>query len=68
MEVRSSAELTNLRTGAVLWSGEAAEMSSIDRRNMDAIVEAMTTAVQRSIQRLLTGMQEEVSSTPVSRR
>jgi ABC-type uncharacterized transport system auxiliary subunit len=63
VEARLSAELTNMRTGAVVWSGSANQTSNVDTRNVNAVVTEMNTAVQGSIQRLLAGMQEQLSST-----
>lgn len=68
VEARLRAELTNLRTGAVLWSGDAAATSKIDRHNMDSIVAAMGDAIQTSIQRLLAGMDQQLSEPQVSSR
>ena len=63
VEARLSAELTNVRTGAVVWSGSANQTSNVDTRNVNSVVTEMDTAVQGSIQRLLGGMQEQLSST-----
>ena len=63
VEARLSAELTNMRTGAIVWSGSANQTSNVDTRNINSVVNEMNTAVQGSIQRLLAGMQEQLSST-----
>jgi uncharacterized lipoprotein YmbA len=63
VEARLSAELTNMRTGAVVWTGSANQTSNVDTRNVNSVVAEMNTAVEGSIQRLLAGMQEKLSST-----
>jgi ABC-type uncharacterized transport system auxiliary subunit len=68
VEASLSAELTNLRTGAVVWTGDATETSKVDRRNVSSVVAEMSTAVQASIQRLLASMQEQMSSTEAATR
>lgn len=62
VETRLSAELTNLRTGAIVWTGDASETSKVDQRNVNSVVSEMSAAVQASVQRLLASMQQEVSS------
>jgi cholesterol transport system auxiliary component len=68
VEARLSAELTNLRTGAVVWTGDASETSNVDQRNVNSVVAEMSTALQASIQRLVASMQEQVSSAETERR
>jgi uncharacterized lipoprotein YmbA len=63
VEARLSAELTNMRTGVVVWTGSANQTSNVDTRNVNSVVTEMNAAVQGSIQRLLAGMQEQLSST-----
>lgn len=68
VEAQLSAELTNLRTGAVVWTGDAAETSRVDRRNVNSVVAEMSAAVQASSRRLLASMQEQVSGTEAATR
>jgi ABC-type uncharacterized transport system auxiliary subunit len=63
VETRLSAELTNLRTGTIVWTGDASETSKVDQRNVNSVVSEMSAAVQASVQRLLASMQQEVLST-----
>jgi ABC-type uncharacterized transport system auxiliary subunit len=62
VEARLSAELTNLRTGAVVWTGNTSETSNIDQRNLNSVVAEMSATAQASIQRLLADMQDRLSS------
>ena len=68
VEAKLSAELTNLRTGAIVWSGDAAESSGVERRNVDSVVTQMSHVVQASIRQLLMGMEQQVSAVQVSVR
>ena len=68
VEVRLSAELTDLRTGAVVWTGDASETSKVDQRNVNSVVSEMSGVLQTSIQRLLASMQLEVSSAETAMR
>ena len=63
VEAKLSAELTNVRTGAVVWSGSANQTSNVDTLNVNSVVTEMDTAVQESIRQLLGGMQEQLSRT-----
>ena len=68
MEAKLSAELTNLRTGSIVWTGDATGTSRVDRRNVDSVVAEMNHALQGSIDQLLTGMEQQVSRTEISSR
>ena len=63
VEARLSAELTDLRTGAIVWAGDASQASKVDQRNVNSVVAEMSAAVQTSVQRLTASMQERVSTT-----
>ena len=67
-EAKLSAELTNLRTGAVVWTGDAAETSKVDGRDVNSVVDQMSHAAQASIDRLLTSMKQQISGTEISAR
>jgi ABC-type uncharacterized transport system auxiliary subunit len=68
VEARLSAELTNLRTGAVVWTGNASETSNVDQRNVNSVVSEMSAALQADIQRLLAGMHERVTNAETAAR
>jgi ABC-type uncharacterized transport system auxiliary subunit len=68
VEAKLSAELTNLRTGAVVWTGDAAETSKVDCRDVNSVVNEMSHALQGSIDRLLESMEQQVSGANVSAR
>jgi ABC-type uncharacterized transport system auxiliary subunit len=63
VQAKLSAELMNLRTGSIVWSGNAAETSRVEGRDVNAVVTAMSHATQKSINSLLSGMEHQVSGT-----
>ena len=60
---RLSAELLDLCTGAMVWSGEGSETSEVETRNVNSVVVEMSHAVQKSIDRLVAGLNQRL---PVS--
>jgi uncharacterized lipoprotein YmbA len=68
VEAKLSAELMNLRTGATVWTGEAAETSKVGTRNVNSVVAAMNQAVQVDINRLVAGMKEQLSGSEAASR
>jgi hypothetical protein len=68
VEAKLSAELTNLRTGSIVWTGDATGSSRVERRNVDSIVAEMSHALQGSLDQLLTGMEQQFSKTEISAR
>jgi uncharacterized lipoprotein YmbA len=68
VEAKVSAELTNLRPGSIVWTGDATRSSRVERRNVDSVVAEMSHALQGSMDQLLTGMEQQVSRTEISAR
>ena len=68
VEAKLSAELTNLRTGSIVWTGGATGSSRVERRNVDSVVAEMSHALQGSLDQLLTGMEQQLSRTEISAR
>ena len=66
--MKLSAELTNLRTGAIVWSGDEAGTSKVDGHDVDSVVAEMNRALQGSIDRLLASMTQQVAATNISLR
>jgi|SRR5271154_4136856 len=67
VEAKLSAVLMNLRTGSIVWSGDATETSNVARRDLNSVVAEMSHALQGSINRLLSKMEQQ-SGTQVSAR
>ena len=68
VEAKLSAELVNLRTGATVWTGEAADTTKVEARNLNSVVAAMSQAVQTNINRLVAGMKEQLSGSEAASR
>jgi ABC-type uncharacterized transport system auxiliary subunit len=68
VEAKLTATLTNLRTGAIVWSGDAAETSNVDRRDVNSVVAEMGHAVQGSINQLVGSMEQQTSGAEISAR
>jgi ABC-type uncharacterized transport system auxiliary subunit len=68
VEAKLSAVLTNLRTGAIVWSGNAEETSNVDKRDVNSVVAEMSRAVQTNIDRLVANMEQQISGVEVSAR
>jgi len=60
VEAKLSAELVNLRTGATVWTGDAGETLRVDTRNVNSVVTEMSHAVQKSIDRLVESLDQEL--------
>lgn len=57
-----SAELMNLRSGATIWTGDAHETVDVETRNVESVVAQMSQAVQKSIDRLVSSLSEQVAA------
>ena len=68
VEAKMSAELTNLHTGSIVWTGDAAQTVSVERRDVNALVAEMSHALQESMGQLLTSMDQQFSRTEISAR
>ena len=68
VEAKLSAELTNVRTGAVVWTGDAGGTSKVDGRDVSSVVAEMNRALHESIDRLLTSMEQQLTGTEISSR
>jgi ABC-type uncharacterized transport system auxiliary subunit len=60
VEAKLSAELVNLRTGATVWTGDAAETLKVETRNVNSVVAEMSHAVEKSIARLVASMDQQL--------
>ena len=63
VEAKLSAQLMNLRTGSIVWTGDAAKTSKVEGHDVNAVVAGMSRALQESIDQLLAGMEHQVSGT-----
>jgi uncharacterized lipoprotein YmbA len=63
VEARLSAELVDLRTGAMVWAGEGDETLGVESRNINSVVVEMSRAVQGSIVRMLASLDQQLVGT-----
>jgi ABC-type uncharacterized transport system auxiliary subunit len=54
VEVVISAQMTNLATGATVWTNQASEVGTVGQRNVPAVVSEMNATMGRAIEKLLT--------------
>jgi ABC-type uncharacterized transport system auxiliary subunit len=54
VEVAISAQMTNLATGAEVWTNSVAESGTVGHRNVPAVVSEMNLTMERAIEKLLT--------------
>jgi uncharacterized lipoprotein YmbA len=67
VEATLTAQLVNLRTASTVWTGEATQTSRVEQRTVSSVVEEMNRAVQRSIDRLLASMEQQLAHAAPSR-
>jgi uncharacterized lipoprotein YmbA len=60
VEAKLSAEVVNLRTNTTVWTDEADETLKVDTRNVNSVVMEMSHAVQKSIDRLVTSLDQQI--------
>ena len=60
VEARLSAELTSLRSGATVWTGDADETVGVDTRNVNSVVAEMSHTVRKSIDRLVASLNQQI--------
>jgi ABC-type uncharacterized transport system auxiliary subunit len=60
VEAKLSAELVNLRGGAAVWTGDADETLSVDTRSVSAVVAEMSHAIQKSVDRLVASLDQQL--------
>jgi len=54
VEVAITAQLTNLTTGAAVWTNTVDEVGTVGRRDVPAVVSEMNRTMERAIEKLLT--------------
>jgi uncharacterized lipoprotein YmbA len=60
VEAKLSAELVDLRTDATVWTGDADETLGVETRNVNSVVVEMSHAVQKSIDRLVASLDQQL--------
>jgi len=54
VEVAITAQMTNLTTGAAVWTNTVDEIGTVDRRDVPTVVSEMNRTMERAIEKLLT--------------
>jgi ABC-type uncharacterized transport system auxiliary subunit len=68
VEVAISAQMIRLDTGAIVWSKAVTEFGNVDKRDVPAVVSAMSDTMDRAMQDLLTPLPDETARSAVVRR
>jgi len=53
VEVAITAQMTNLTTGAAVWTNTVDEIGTVDQRDVPAVVSEMNRTMERAIEKLL---------------
>ena len=68
VEVAISAQMIRLDTGAIVWSKAVSKVGNVDKRDVPAVVSAMSETMDRALQDLLTPLPVETANSAVVRR
>ena len=68
VEATVSAELINLRTGSVEWTGHATHTSKVDQRDVYSVVSQMSRAVDACLDQLVSSIGQSVSGRDTAAR
>jgi hypothetical protein len=60
VETKISAELVDLRNGTTVWAGNATSSTDVETSNMNAVVAAMSRALQMNIDQLVADMEKQL--------
>jgi ABC-type uncharacterized transport system auxiliary subunit len=66
VEVAISAQMTNLATGAAVWTNAASEAGDVNKHDVPAVVSEMNRTMERAIKKLLTPMPADLATVSTS--
>jgi ABC-type uncharacterized transport system auxiliary subunit len=66
VEVAISAQMTNLATGATVWTNAVSEVGDINKRDIPTVVSEMNRTMERVINKLLSPMPADVATGPTA--
>jgi ABC-type uncharacterized transport system auxiliary subunit len=66
VEVAISAQMTNLATGATVWTNAVSEVGDVNKRDVPAIVSEMNRTMELAIKKLLTPIPADVTTGPTA--
>jgi ABC-type uncharacterized transport system auxiliary subunit len=66
VEVAISAQMTNLTTGATVWSNAVSEVGDVNKSDVPAVVSEMNRTMERAITKLLSPLPADVATGPTA--
>jgi ABC-type uncharacterized transport system auxiliary subunit len=66
VEVAISAQMTNLATGATVWTNAVSEIGDVNKSDVPAVVSEMNRTMERAIKKLLSPMPADVATGPTA--
>ena len=66
VEVAISAQMTNLATGATVWTNAVSEVGEVSNRDVPAVVSVMSRTMERAIEKLLSPMPTDLATGPTT--
>jgi len=66
VEVAISAQMTNLATGATVWTNAVSEVGGVNKGDVPAVVSEMNRTMERAIRKLLSPMPADVATGPTA--
>src|SRR6266481_4332077 len=66
VEVAISAQMTNLATGATVWTNAVSEVGDVNKRDVPAVVSEMNRTMERAIEKLLSPMPSDLATGPTA--
>jgi len=66
VEVAISAQITNLATGATVWTNAVSEVGDVNKNDVPAVVSEMNRTMELAIKKLLTPMPADVATGPAA--
>jgi ABC-type uncharacterized transport system auxiliary subunit len=66
VEVAISAQMTNLATGATVWTNAVSEVGDVNKSDVPGVVSEMNRTMERAIAKLLSPMPADVATSPAA--
>jgi ABC-type uncharacterized transport system auxiliary subunit len=66
VEVAVSAQMTNLATGATVWTNAVSEVGNVDKRDVPTVVSEMNRTLERALEKLLSPMPAARTTSPTA--
>ena len=66
VEIALSAQMTNIATGATVWSNTVSEVGDVNKRDVPAVVSEMNNTMERALNKLLSPIPADVATGPTA--